>query len=151
RGLSWVEGILARGDRRLSDTIEAAWRDGARFDGWDEVFDLGRWERALAATSVDPTTFLRTIPVRSRLPWDHIDIGLEDGFLRAESRRALKARLSQPCGKPAGKLLHPTSIAEAEADARRLVCYDCGVACDMERMRGDRLVALAQLGAREPS
>ncbi len=151
KGLSWVEGILARGDRRLSDAIEAAWRGGARFDGWDEVFDLGRWERALAATGVDPTRYLRTIPVRSRLPWDHIDIGLEDGFLLAEYRRALKDRLSQPCGKPAGTLLHHTNLADAGADGRRLVCYDCGVACDMERMRADRLVALAQLGAREPT
>ena len=52
-GISFVEGVLARGDRRLADVIETAWRAGARFDGWDEVFDLERWQRALAAHGVD--------------------------------------------------------------------------------------------------
>ena len=151
RGVSHVEGILARGDRRVADVIEAAWRDGARFDGWEEVFDLERWQRALAACGVDGHRYLGTIPVRARLPWDHIDVGLEDGFLLSEYRRALKDRLSPPCGKPAGTLLHHTNLLDARADERRLVCYDCGVACDMSRMREDRLVALAALGAVEPS
>src|SRR6185503_13156934 len=45
-GVSFVEGVFARGDRRLADALEAAWRDGARFDGWEEVFDLDGWLRA---------------------------------------------------------------------------------------------------------
>jgi radical SAM family uncharacterized protein/radical SAM-linked protein len=151
RGVSHVEGILARGDRRVAAVIEAAWRDGARFDGWEEVFDVVRWQRALAAGGVDARRYLGTIPVRARLPWDHIDVGLEDGFLLSEYRRALKDRLSPPCGKPAGTLLHHTNLAEARADERRLVCYDCGVACDLSRMREDRLVALRSLGAVEPA
>ena len=151
KGLSFVEGILARGDRRVAAAIEAAWRDGARFDGWDEVFDLARWQRALAGAGIEPVRYLGTIPVRSRLPWDHLDVGLEDGFLLAEYRRALKDRLSPPCGKPFGSLLHHTNIAEARADERRLVCYDCGVSCDMTRMREERLVALTALGAHEPT
>src|SRR5262249_649651 len=150
KGMSHVEGVMARGDRRVAAAIEAAWRAGARFDGWDELFDLGRWVDAFAAAGIEPARYLGTIAVRGRLPWDHIDIGLEDGFLLAEYRRALKDRLSPPCGKPFGSLIHHTNLEEALADERRLVCYACGVACDMTQMREERLVALRALGAEKP-
>ena len=61
-GISFIEGVLARGDRRLADVIEAAWRAGARFDGWDEVFDLERWSAALDAHGVDVAAYLGTRP-----------------------------------------------------------------------------------------
>jgi radical SAM family uncharacterized protein/radical SAM-linked protein len=147
KGISHVEGILARGDRRLADVIEHAWRDGARFDGWDEMFDLSRWQRALEGCGVPPLRYLGTIPVDARLPWDHIDIGLEDGFLLKEYKKALKDRLSPPCGKPFGSLLHHTNLEEALADKRKLVCFDCGVACDLTQMREERLHYLRILGA----
>jgi hypothetical protein len=146
-GVSFIEGVLARGDRRLADVIEAVWRAGARFDGWEEVFDLERWTSALAAHGVDVPAYLGTRPVTARLPWDHIDVGLEDGFLLGEYRKALKGRASPPCGKVAGMLIHHTNLADAEPDRRKLVCYDCGVACDLSKMRDDRLVALRALGA----
>jgi radical SAM-linked protein len=148
-GISFVEGVLARGDRRLAPVIEAVWRAGARFDGWDECFDLERWSVALAEHGIDATTYLATRPVTARLPWDHIDVGLEDGFLLSEYRKAVKGRASPPCGKVAGMLIHHTNLAEAEPDRRKLVCYDCGVACDLSKMRDDRLVALRVLGATE--
>jgi radical SAM family uncharacterized protein/radical SAM-linked protein len=147
-GISYVEGVLARGDRRLADVIEAVWRDGARFDGWEEVFDVERWQRAFDAHGVDVGAYLGTRPISARLPWDHIDVGLEDGFLLSEYRKALKGRASPPCGKVAGMLIHHTNLDEAEPDQRKLVCYDCGVACDLTKMREDRLVALRALGAR---
>jgi radical SAM-linked protein len=150
-GISFVEGVLARGDRRLADVIEAVWRAGARFDGWDEVFELERWSSALAAHGVDVDAYLGTRPITARLPWDHIDVGLEDGFLLGEYRKALKGRVSPPCGKVAGMLLHHTNLADAELDHRKLVCYDCGVACDLSKMREDRLVALRSLGAVGPA
>jgi radical SAM family uncharacterized protein len=149
-GISFVEGVLARGDRRLADAIEAVWRAGARFDGWDEVFELERWVAALAAQDVDIEAYLGTRPVTARLPWDHIDVGLEDGFLLGEYRKALAGRASPPCGKVAGMLIHHTNLADAEGDRRKLVCYDCGVACDLSKMRDDRLVALRGLGALGP-
>ena len=148
-GISFIEGVLARGDRRLAEVIEAAWRAGARFDGWDEVFDLDRWTAALEAHGVDVAAYLGTRPVTARLPWDHIDVGLEDGFLLGEYRKALRGRASPPCGKVAGMLIHHTNLTDAEPDRRKLVCYDCGVACDLSKMREDRLVALRDLGARE--
>ena len=146
-GISFVEGLLARGDRRLADVIEAVWRAGARFDGWDEVFDLDRWVAALDAHGVDVAAYLGTRPVSARLPWDHLDVGLEDGFLLGEYKKALKGRGSPPCGKVAGMLIHHTNLEDASPDKRRLVCYDCGIACDLTKMREDRLVALRTLGA----
>ncbi len=147
-GISFVEGMLARGDRRLAPVIESVWRAGARFDGWDEVFDLARWMTALTEHGVDIPSYLGTRPITARLPWDHIDVGLEDGFLLSEYRKALKHRASPPCGKVAGMLIHHTNLADAEPDKRKLVCYDCGVACDLSKMRDDRLVALRMLGAK---
>jgi radical SAM family uncharacterized protein len=146
-GISFVEGVLARGDRRLADVIEAVWRDGARFDGWEEAFDVERWTRAFERFGVDVAAYTGTRPITARLPWDHIDVGLEDGFLLSEYRKAVKGRASPPCGKVAGMLIHHTNLEEAVPDQRRLVCYDCGVACDLAKMRDDRLVALRALGA----
>jgi radical SAM-linked protein len=150
-GVSHVEGILSRGDRRLSDVIERVWRDGGRFDGWDEQFSLPRWNSALDAAGVVRELYLSTRPVDARLPWDHIDVGLAEGFLAWEYRRALKDRVSPPCGKPKGSLLHPTTIEDAEADTRKLVCFDCGIACDLSEMKSDRLVALRKLDAHKPT
>ncbi len=149
-GISWLEGIIARGDRRIADVIEGAWRRGARFDGWDEMFDLEHWRAALTEHQVEPDAYLGTRPVHARLPWDHIDVGLEEGFLLGEYRKALKSRLSPPCGKVAGELVHHTNLREARTDARKLVCYDCGVACDLSAMRSDRIGFLVGLGAQEP-
>ena len=127
--------------------VEHAWRAGARFDGWDEHFDLQRWEAALEACGVDRMVYLNTIPVDGRLPWDHIDVGLKEGFLAWEYRRAMKDRLSHPCGKPFKTLLHHANIEDAIVDARKLVCFDCGIACDMTQMREERIVYLRKLGA----
>jgi uncharacterized protein DUF2344 len=148
---SWLECLFSRGDRRMADVLEHAYRAGARFDGWQDTFDLQRWIDALAACGVEPDTYTRTIPVDARLPWDHLDIGLEPGFLADEWRKAIKGRASPPCGKPFGDKVHHRELAPAEADARRLVCYDCGIACDMTQMRSERLVSLRVLAAREPA
>lgn len=145
--MSWLEGLFSRGDRRLADVILAAHRLGARFDSWDEQFDIGLWHKALAEVGIDPTPYFMTMPILARLPWDHLDIGLEEDFLRSEYRKAMKDRLSPPCGKPYGSLLHHTNVEDALADERRLVCFDCGIACDLTQMRQDRLVALRKLGA----
>ena len=149
-GISFVEGVMSRGDRRLADAIELAWRRGARFDGWDELFDIGRWLEVFRDTGIEPGPYLDTRPVTARLPWDHLDVGLEDGFLLSEYRKAVASRLSPPCGKVAGQLIHHTNLTEARADTRRLVCYDCGVACDLTRMRQERLDYLTGLGAELP-
>ena len=144
---SVLEGIYARGDRPLADVLERAYRNGARFDSWDEKLRLDIWEEAFVHFGTDRAKYLGTLPVTARLPWSHIDVGLEDGFLADEYRKALQNRLSPPCGKVAGAFVHHTNLEDANADARRLVCYDCGVACDMTQMRDERITFLTRLGA----
>jgi len=142
---SWLECLFARGDRRMGDVLEHAYRAGARFDGWKEVFSFERWLDAIEAVGVEPDTYTRTLPVDARLPWDHLEIGLEPGFLASEYRKALNGRASPPCGKPFGDKVHHRNLQSAEDDARRLVCYDCGISCDMSEMRSERIEALRSL------
>jgi radical SAM-linked protein len=152
--VSHLEGIIARGDIRTAELIELAWRKGARFDGWDEHLvwsiwceSLDEWERA---AGVSRQTYLRTLPLDGRLPWDHIDVGLADGFLAKEYRRTLAGRFSPPCGKPVHAKVHHTNLEDARADERKLVCYHCGVACDMTQMRDERIGFLEKMGAVTP-
>jgi len=149
--VSYLEGIFSRGDIRVGRLVEIAWEKGARFDGWDEHLSFERWTEALEAwedeLGVRREEYLDEIPVAGRLPWDHIDVGLADGFLRREHRRALSHRASPPCGKPVGQLVHHPTVPEARADERKLVCYHCGVACDMDQMREERIGFLESMGA----
>lgn len=70
---SVLEAVLSRGDRRLGRAIESAWRRGARFDGWNECFDYGRWLAAFAEVGIDPAFYAqRERPIGERLPWDHL-------------------------------------------------------------------------------
>jgi radical SAM family uncharacterized protein/radical SAM-linked protein len=146
-GGSHLEGVFARGDRRLGDVLERAFLHGASFDSWEERLRLDVWEEAFAFCGIDPATYLGTLPVSARLPWDHFDIGLEPFFLQREYQKALRNRLSPPCGKAAGMFIHHTNVRDASGDERRLVCYDCGVACDMGKMREERISFLESMGA----
>jgi radical SAM-linked protein len=147
---SWLEAVFARGDRTLAPVLEHAYRCGARFDSWEDQKKMSVWEESFRAHGVDPSIYLGTIPVTARLPWDHVDVGLEEGFLLREYRKALKGRLSLPCGKVAGAFVHATNLREAHGDDRKLVCYDCGIACDLSAMAEQRLVYLRKLDATEP-
>jgi radical SAM family uncharacterized protein/radical SAM-linked protein len=147
---SWLEGMLARGDRRLAEVIQGAYARGARFDSWDEHLNLDAWTASLREKGIDPAWFLGTIPMSAPLPWGHIDVGLEHGFLAREYRKALRDRLSPPCGKTAGSFVHHTNVEDALAEKRRLVCYDCGIACDLSKMKEDRIGFLESMSAFEP-
>jgi radical SAM family uncharacterized protein/radical SAM-linked protein len=147
---SWLEAVFARGDRSLAPVLERAYRDGARFDSWEDQKKMAVWEAAFEAEGIAPARYLGTIPVSARLPWDHLDVGLEEGFLLREYRKALRNRLSPPCGKVAGAFVHATNLEDAREETRKLVCYDCGVACDLGAMREQRLVYLRKLGADAP-
>src|SRR5262249_37311453 len=125
-----------------------AYRAGCRFDSWEDQLRIDAWADAFSSEGISPADYLGTLPVSARLPWDHIDVGLEEGFLLREYRKALKSRLSPPCGKAAGAFIHATNLEDAHKDTRKLVCYDCGVACDLSAMRDERLVSLERLGAK---
>ncbi|MCL1997505.1 MAG: TIGR03960 family B12-binding radical SAM protein [Turicibacter sp.] len=80
-----VEGVLARGDRRISYAIEAAYRAGAIFDGWSEFFSLDIWKTAFAATNINPDFYThRERKTTELLPWDFIDIGIPKDFFVQE-------------------------------------------------------------------
>jgi radical SAM family uncharacterized protein/radical SAM-linked protein len=147
---SWLEGVLARGDRMLCDAVERAYQNGARFDCWEEELKLPLWVEAFDHYGIDTGKYLGTLPLTGKLPWDHIHVGLEDGFLAKEYRKALKNRLSPPCGKAVGNFVHHTNLEEHDADAKKLVCYHCGVACDLQGMRAERRDFLIELKAANP-
>jgi len=72
---SLLEGVLGRGDRRVSRAIELAWQRGARFDAWSEHLDVARWWQALADAGVNvERTLHRARSPKESLPWDHIGI-----------------------------------------------------------------------------
>jgi radical SAM family uncharacterized protein/radical SAM-linked protein len=144
-GMSHVEGVLSRGDRRLGAVIERAWRAGARFDGWDECFDLRRWQAALAAEGLDAGAYLAARAPGGRLPWDHIDVGLDPAYLLREHERALAGKASPPCGKPIGAHTTAARLADAVADQRPPACTRCGADCDLDAMRAGRLARLGRL------
>jgi radical SAM-linked protein len=146
---SAMECLIARGDRSIAPVIYSAWKKGARFDGWNETFSFSLWMEAIEEHDVDLAKYLGTIRLDGRLPWDHIDVGLEEKFLVREWKKALKDRLSPPCGKPAGAIIHHSTldalVKTHEVERKRLVCYACGVACDLEGMIEERKEYLTSL------
>ncbi len=147
---SFLEGLIGRGDRRVAQVIESAWRKGARFDGWSELLQWDAWKEAIEESGIDPALYLGTIATDVRLPWDHLDMALDPKFLLRDYRISMRGRLAPPCGKPVGAQVHHTNLKEHEADRRKLVCYNCGVTCDMTAMREERADYLRSLGALEP-
>jgi len=98
-----LEGVFARGDRRLADAILAAWRKGARFDGWSETFSFPLWMEAFGEASIDPLHYTeRRRADDEGLPWDHIDAGVSKAFLLRERDKALQEELSPDCRPLAG-------------------------------------------------
>ncbi len=140
--ISALEGIVARGDRRIGNIIYNAWKGGARFDGWDETFDYNLWVKCVEESGIDTQIFLGTIPMNGKLAWDHIDVGLTERFLEIEWKKATHNRLSPPCGKVHGMIVHHSNLEALEKtfdiDKKKLVCYHCGVACDLKGMVEER-------------
>ena len=98
--LSWLEGVFARGDRRLAKSVCEAWKLGARFDAWGEQFRMDLWEEAFSRTGIDPDFYLyRERNPQDILPWDHIDSGVQKRFFKEELRRATEAILTPDCRK----------------------------------------------------
>ncbi|GAB4293987.1 MAG: TIGR03960 family B12-binding radical SAM protein [Desulfuromonadia bacterium] len=112
--LSVMEGVFARGDRRLSELLLAARRRGCRFDGWSDHFSFRKWLDACDEVGIDPRWYLRARSTREILPWEMIDAGVTRSYLLAERRRADE-------GVPT-------------PDCRTGSCTGCGV-CDFDRVR----------------
>jgi len=141
---SLVEGLLSRGDRRVGQVILAAWRDGARFDGWSEYFSFDRWVAAASGALADEPVDLDWYTTRERdygevLPWDHLDSGLDRDWLWEDWQAAVA----------------PEGAGEVE-DCRWTPCYECGVCPAMgteiqtgptgERLDGRRMLPVLATG-----
>jgi radical SAM family uncharacterized protein/radical SAM-linked protein len=147
---SLLEGIISRGDRSLCSVIERAWRMGCRFDGWTDHFDFSKWMDAFKLEGVPIEPFLKEFPVREfdkpgaplvQLPWDHIDTLVKREFNAREYTKGIKAKISPPCELPV-KIIdgRPTAIAPSHEDFERvasqpLLCYACGLECDLTHSR----------------
>ena len=95
---SLLEGVFARGDRRLSDVILSAYKKGCKFDSWDEHFKFDLWKEAFEENGIDPYFYtLRKRPFEEVLPWDHIDFGVSRAFLQKENEKAHKAEVTPHC------------------------------------------------------
>ena len=83
---SYLEGVFARGDRRLCKSIIRAGELGCKFDGWGEFFDFDKWMQAFSETGIDPDFYTaRERSYDEVLPWDHIDVGVTKEFLINEN------------------------------------------------------------------
>lgn len=95
---SYLEGIFARGDRRLSKVIIKAVEKGCKFDGWDEHFKFDMWLEAFKECGIDPDFYnLRERSYDEVLPWEHIDIGVTKNFFMRENEKAKKAETTPQC------------------------------------------------------
>ena len=98
--LSYIEAVFARGDRRMANALEYAWRSGCRFDGWSDQFRYDLWLQAFDACSLDPDFYaLRERDTSEILPWDHLDAGVTKAFLRSEWEKAMRGERTQDCRK----------------------------------------------------
>ena len=110
--ISFLEAVLARGDRKLSPVIETVWRNGARFDGWSEFFDLNKWLDAFKLIGIDPAAYAyRHYAYTDYLPWEHILTGVSKDYLIREHCLAL-AKVYTP-------------------DCREGICQGCGLCTEL--------------------
>jgi radical SAM family uncharacterized protein/radical SAM-linked protein len=112
--LSYLEGILSRGDRRLGALLETAYRLGCRFDGWNNMCRFDLWQQALEHTGLSGAFYLRRRLLDEPLPWDHLSAGISKRYLERELSRAVQGTLTPDC-----------SVER---------CTYCG-ACDFETIR----------------
>ncbi|MBQ8300887.1 MAG: TIGR03960 family B12-binding radical SAM protein [Clostridia bacterium] len=95
---SYLEGVFARGDRRLGEVIIKAVENGCKFDGWGEHFKFDTWMKTFDELGIDPDLY--TALERSYeevLPWEHIDVGVTKKFLMLENERAKQAQTTPNC------------------------------------------------------
>ena len=96
--VSFVEAVLAKGDRRMSKALLRAHELGVKFDAWDEYFDYDKWMQAFADVGIDPHFYAnRVIGEEEILPWDIIDCGVSKRFLLSERHKAYRSETTGNC------------------------------------------------------
>ena len=97
---SVLEGVFAKGDRRLGRVIETAFENGSFFDTWEEYFNYDRWVEAFKSCGIDPDFYnYRALGLDEVTPWDHLDVGVTKAHLVREYNKALEAKTTQPCNR----------------------------------------------------
>ena len=95
---SYLEAVFSRGDRRLGDVIEHAWRNGAKFDSWSEYFSFQRWMDSFAACGIDPEFYAHRVREKDELfPWDVTSVGVSRAFLWREHELCYEAQTTPDC------------------------------------------------------
>ncbi len=98
--VSFIEAVLARGDRRLAPVIACLAEQGIMLDAWDEFFDYDAWIGAFNTCGIDPAFYTsRGFGLDEVLPWDIIDIGVTKSFLRRERDKAYKGETTPSCAE----------------------------------------------------
>ena len=96
--VSFLEAVFARGDRRMADVLETAWRNGCRFDGWSDHFLFDTWMNAFETCGVDPAFYANRRREKGELfPWAFIDAGVTEEFLWREHELAMQAKVTPDC------------------------------------------------------
>ncbi len=97
---SVLEGVLARGDRRLGKVIYLAWKSGCKLDSWDTHFHFDRWLQAFREAGLDISFYLsRNRSPEEILPWEHLNVGVRKEFLKIEQENALRGITIPDCFK----------------------------------------------------
>ncbi|MDD2362440.1 MAG: TIGR03960 family B12-binding radical SAM protein [Oscillospiraceae bacterium] len=95
---SFLEGVFARGDRRLCGVIEEAFRRGCKRDAWPEHFNIGTWLSVMADLNIEPPFYAnRRRDYDEIFPWDHLDYGINKSFLIDENRKAHQSITTPHC------------------------------------------------------
>ncbi|TET69040.1 MAG: TIGR03960 family B12-binding radical SAM protein [Candidatus Aminicenantes bacterium] len=94
---SILEAVFSKGDRSLTGVLINAWKNGARFDSWGELFDFNIWKAAFESENIDYRIFLSALGSEAVLPWDHLDIGIKKSHLLAELNKALREKPTSSC------------------------------------------------------
>ena len=94
---SYLEGVFARGDRRLINVIITAVKNGCRFDGWNDHFKFDKWMESFNECGIDPDFYLRARELDEVLAWDHIDVGVTKEFFKREYEKAQNAQTTPNC------------------------------------------------------
>src|SRR3990170_3347330 len=96
--MSLLEGVFARGDRRLSKAVLLAFKKGCRFDGWSELMDFAKWQEAFTELGLDISFYTsRRRPFDEVFPWDHLSPGIDKEFLKKEYERAVSLAQTPDC------------------------------------------------------
>jgi radical SAM family uncharacterized protein/radical SAM-linked protein len=113
--MSLLEGVFARGDRKLSSLLVKAYENGCRLDGWTDKFRYDLWEKTFEQTGIDPLFYTsRERGPDEALPWDHIDSGISDSFFKKEFEKA--------------------QTGDITLDCRDVECTGCGI-CDFKKIQ----------------